>query len=111
MNFLPAELCGGPPGEIVGVRPHDLKPARRAAAGFTLTGELILIEPAGPFQFLDILFGDTVVRATTTDMTGLETGQTITVAADPNAVRIFSATDGRRIERPFVQAESRIHAI
>ncbi|MCM2502691.1 ABC transporter ATP-binding protein [Aureimonas altamirensis] len=111
MNFLPGDLCGAPPGEVVGIRPHDLKPVRRPSGGFTLTGELILIEPAGPFQFLDILFGDTVVRATTTDTTGLEAGQTITVAADPEAVRIFSAADGRRIERPFNQAESRIHAL
>ncbi len=67
MNFLPAHILGGPADEIVGVRPHDLKPVRRPGGGLTMTGELILVEPAGPFQFLDILIDGQVTRATCRD--------------------------------------------
>ena len=57
MNFLPGD--DGPGGDLderlVGVRPHDLAPTANGVRGaFTLTGELALIEPAGPLHYLDV---------------------------------------------------------
>ncbi|MBM7044767.1 MULTISPECIES: ABC transporter ATP-binding protein [Rhizobium] len=111
MNFLPADLCGGGAGQIIGVRPHDLKPTARANGGLSLTGEMLLIEPAGPFQFIDVAVGDHVVRATCTDTTGLSPGQSITLGASSDAVRLFAADSGVRINQNFMETESRIHAL
>ncbi|MDX3924367.1 MAG: ABC transporter ATP-binding protein [Shinella sp.] len=111
MNFLPAELCGGSTGHIVGVRPHDLKPVAKANGGLTLSGELVLIEPAGPFQFLDVSVGEQVIRATCSDASGLSPGDRIILSANADAVRYFAADSGNRITQQFRETESRIHAI
>lgn len=97
MNFLPGDLCGGAADHVVGVRPHDLKPGNGIANPFTLSGELVLVEPAGPFQFLDIAIGGHIVRATCTDIAGLSPGETITVGASPEALRYFNADTGARV--------------
>ena len=93
MNFLPAQICGGREVHVVGVRPHDLKPQPELAGDFTLKGELLLVEPAGPFQFLDVAVGDHIVRATCVDPAGLAPGDTVTLGAAREALRFF-ATDG-----------------
>ena len=111
MNFLPADLCGGRSDAIIGLRPHDLSPGDGSGHRLSLTGELMLIEPVGPFQFLDVAVGDHVVRATCSDPSGLAPGQTITVSARPDAARYFAADDGERIHQPFTETESRIHAL
>ncbi len=111
MNFLPAELCGGSMGEIIGVRPHDLKPVPRAAGGLNLSGDLALVEPAGPYQFLDVAIGDHVVRATCTDASGLSPGSRIILNASAEAVRFFSSDSGARINQQLKQPESRIHVV
>ena len=110
MNFLPAGLGGGRDDHVVGVRPHDLKPIPAPNGGLTLSGELMLIEPAGPFQFLDVSVGDHVVRATCADPAGLSPGDTITLGASADAVRYFAADSGLRINHQFKDSESRIHA-
>jgi hypothetical protein len=71
---------------------------------------MLLVEPAGPFQFIDVAVGDHVVRATCTDATGLSPGQTIILGANLEAVRLFSADSGARINQNFMETESRIHA-
>ncbi|RUZ51925.1 TOBE domain-containing protein, partial [Mesorhizobium sp. M7A.F.Ca.CA.004.05.2.1] len=111
MNFLPANLCGGSSDRILGVRPHDLKPAARGNGGLTLSGELVLIEPAGPFQFLDVDVAGHIVRATCSDASGLSAGERITLCASPDAVRYFATEDGTRINQRFLETESRIHAL
>jgi len=100
MNFLPAELCGGEKGRILGVRPHDLQPTKKMQDGLCLTGELILIEPAGPYHFLDIAIGQHIVRATTGDIERLATGTPMTLHARANRVLFFSA-DGTRLHRSY----------
>lgn len=111
MNFLPADLCGGHGDHVVGVRPHDLKPSPATQGGLTLTGELILIEPVGPVQFLDVSVGEHVVRATCSDPTGFSPGDRITLGASTAALRYFDANDGLRIDHPVKETESRIHAL
>jgi multiple sugar transport system ATP-binding protein len=111
MNFLPANLCGGRSDQILGVRPHDLKPAARGNGGLTLSGELVLIEPAGPFQFLDVSIAGHVVRATCSDAAGLSAGESIILSAGADAVRYFAAEDGTRINQHFLETESRLHAL
>jgi ABC-type sugar transport system ATPase subunit len=53
-------------GRIVGVRPHDLapKPADRVGASdLSLSGELALIEPAGPLYDLDVQVAEQLAKA------------------------------------------------
>ena len=58
MNLLPARIAGGEAEDIVvGVRPHDLQPGSGAESGVHLTGELALVESAGPIHFLDVARG------------------------------------------------------
>ncbi|WP_245490582.1 TOBE domain-containing protein, partial [Mesorhizobium sp. M7A.F.Ca.US.011.01.1.1] len=102
---------GGSSDQILGVRPHDLKPASRGNGGLTLSGELVLIEPAGPFQFLDVDVAGHIVRATCSDASGLSSGERITLCASPDVVRYFAAEDGTRINQHFLETESRIHAL
>ncbi|MFP5076074.1 ABC transporter ATP-binding protein [Rhizobium sp. YIM 134829] len=111
MNFLPGDLCGGPADHVIGVRPHDLKPDTGNSGAFSLRGELMLIEPAGPFQFLDVNVAGHVVRATCMDTSGLSPGAPITVSAGFDALRVFAADSGLRIPHSFKETESRIHAI
>ncbi|MFB2553171.1 ABC transporter ATP-binding protein [Ensifer soli] len=110
MNFLPAELCGATAGHVVGVRPHDLKPGT-VPGGLTLSGELMLVEPAGPFQFLDVAVGGHVVRATCSDPAGLSPGERITLSAGADAVRYFAADTGLRLTPSVTETESRLHAL
>jgi len=97
MNFLPADLCGGRADHILGVRPHDLKPVKEGGETMTLSGELLLIEPAGPVQFLDVSIGEHIVRATCSDPSGLALGERITIGADAAALRYFAGDNGARI--------------
>jgi multiple sugar transport system ATP-binding protein len=99
MNFLPGDLCGGRADHVLGVRPHDLKPVKQANGGLTLSGELLLIEPAGPVQFLDVSVGDHVVRATCADAAGLSLGERITLGAEAESLRYFASASGARVNQ------------
>jgi ABC-type sugar transport system ATPase subunit len=100
MNFLPGSAAPGghDDGRVVGVRPHDLTPANVGTAdGFSLTGELALIEPAGPVHYLDVLVGDQMVKATCADPASLRLGERLTLGAASHAVYFFDKESGARI--------------
>jgi ABC-type sugar transport system ATPase subunit len=100
MNFLPGSAVPGGNGDdrLVGVRPHDLTPGNgNSSDGFTLTGELALIEPAGPIHFLDVLVGDLMVKATCTDPGNLGLGEKLTLSAPAQTVYLFDRESGARI--------------
>ena len=100
MNFIPGSLAPGGHDDriVVGVRPHDLTPTRQSASdGFALTGELSLIEPAGPVHYLDVLVGGRMVKATCGDPAGLRLGETLTLGALPQSVHRFNQASGARV--------------
>ena len=100
MNFLPGETAPGGHGEgrIVGIRPHDLVPARPGATDvIELKGELALIEPAGPLHYLDVQVGDLMIKATCADPDGLAPGAAMTLSAPGHAVHLFDRDSARRI--------------
>ena len=99
MNFLPASIAGRGEGEsvVIGVRPHDLQPGSGQEGGVHLTGELALVESAGPVHFLDVTMDGHLVRATCADLSGLSTGARITLHAPENAIHRFDAKSGKRI--------------
>ncbi len=102
MNFLAGgDVLGGHgDGRIVGVRPHDLSPedpSRRAEDAFRLTGELALIEPAGPVFFLDVQVGPHLVKATCLEAEGLTPGATVALAASGRTVHLFDRANGERL--------------
>ncbi|MEO1018568.1 MAG: ABC transporter ATP-binding protein [Pseudomonadota bacterium] len=99
MNFLPANFAeqGGRDGIVLGVRPHDLVPASDQADGVLLTGELSLVESAGPIHFLDVMVEGQLVKATCSDLTSLRTGEPLRLHAPMSAVHRFDAASGARV--------------
>jgi ABC-type sugar transport system ATPase subunit len=100
MNLLPGEIAPGGYGalRVVGLRPHDLVPtANGGSDGFTLTGELALIEPAGPLHYLDVDVGGQMVKATCADPNGLFPGAAVTLSAPVQAVHLFDRESGLRV--------------
>jgi ABC-type sugar transport system ATPase subunit len=100
MNFLPGDAVPGGHGarRVVGVRPHDLAPSDRSSTnGFSLQGELALIEPAGPLHYLDVDVGGQLVKATCPDPSGLSPGATVTLGAPTSAIHLFDRHSGLRV--------------
>jgi ABC-type sugar transport system ATPase subunit len=100
MNLIPGEMAPGGHGaqRLVGVRPHDLAPtANGGADAFAFTGELALIEPAGPLHYLDVDVGGQMVKATCADPNGLLPGATVTLSAPVQTVHLFDRESGLRV--------------
>jgi ABC-type sugar transport system ATPase subunit len=100
MNLLPGEMAPGGhgPRRLVGVRPHDLAPtANGGSDAFTVTGELALIEPAGPLHYLDVDVGGQLVKATCADPNGLFPGAAVMLSAPVQAVHLFDRESGLRV--------------
>ncbi len=99
MNFLAAPMVGydEPSNVVIGVRPHDLHPASGEGDGLTLSGELSLIESAGPVHFLDVTVEGQLVKATCSDLSGLSLGEQVTLRAPYSAVHRFDGDSGARI--------------
>ena len=70
----------------------------RRRTGFALTGELALIEPAGPLHYLDVDVGGQMVKATCADPNGLVPGAAITLSAPIQAVHLFDRESGLRVD-------------
>jgi ABC-type sugar transport system ATPase subunit len=89
---------GHGPRRLVGVRPHDLAlTANGGSDAFTVTGELALIEPAGPLHYLDVDVGGQLVKATCADPNGLFPGAAVTLSAPVQAVHLFDRESGLRV--------------
>jgi ABC-type sugar transport system ATPase subunit len=100
MNFLPGSAVSGGQNDsrVVGIRPHDLTPSAGPEDGaLSLTGELALIEPAGPIHFLDVLVGDRMVKATCGDPGGLRPGASLTLTAADRSIHLFDRASGARV--------------
>ena len=100
MNFLPGSLAGGAADDakLLGVRPHDLVPVRRAGVdALAIEGTLALIEPAGPVTFLDVALADgTLVKATCADPRSHRPGEQLILAVPHSSVSVFDAASGLR---------------
>ncbi|MGF6229934.1 ABC-type sugar transport system ATPase subunit [Inquilinus ginsengisoli] len=100
MNFLPGSAVSGGQDDsrVVGIRPHDLTPSAGPEDGtLSLTGELALIEPAGPIHFLDVLIGDRMVKATCGDPGTLRPGASLTLTAADRSIHLFDRASGARV--------------
>jgi ABC-type sugar transport system ATPase subunit len=101
MNFLSGETAPGGHGgdRLVGVRPHDLTPCKQAPhdGEMSLSGELALIEPAGPLHYLDVEIGGQMIKATCADPAGLTLGAPIRLAAPAASVHLFDRGSGLRL--------------
>lgn len=100
MNFLPETALGvaGAPNCIVGIRPHDLVLAEgKGSIGVPLEGELLLIESVGPLHFLDVLVGNTLIKATCNDLEGLAVGRRVSLIAPEEHLHRFDVETGLRL--------------
>lgn len=97
MNFLPGATAGHA-ASVLGVRPHDLSPTRRAGPDdLAIEGTLALIEPAGPVTFLDVALADGgMVKATCADPRTHRPGERLILAVPRGHVSVFDATSGVR---------------
>lgn len=100
MNFLPGSMAGGGLNEahVLGVRPHDLVPARDASSDvLVMRGRLTLIEPAGPVAFLDVTLPDgSLIKATCADPRAYRPGEDLLLAVVRGNVSVFDAATGVR---------------
>ena len=69
-----------------------------AGGRLALTGELALIEPAGPLHYLDVDVGGQMVKATCAEPNGLS-GATVTLSAPIETVHLFDRESGLRVIR------------
>ncbi len=100
MNFLSGlDAPGGHGAErVVGIRPFDLVPGNGVATGgFSLDGELVLIEPAGPVHYLDVEVGNRMIKATCADPSGLRPGAALTLTAPEHSIYLFDRSSGLRL--------------
>jgi len=93
MNLLPSDERAG---ILLGLRPHDLTPAgpHDGEDAFKLTGEVVLIETAGPQYFLDVQVKGKMIKATAGDITGLTNGSEVTLSAPAERVYRFDVETG-----------------
>ena len=94
MNFLPGSIARESDDVTIGLRPHDLQPAVPGGGGFSVAGRLVLVEPAGPYHFLDVDVGGQMIKATTTDSDGLSRGAEITLSSPEHRVYRFDRASG-----------------
>lgn len=104
MNFLPGSMVSGLDDRLtLGVRPHDLAPTADGGKpdAFYLDGELVLIEPAGPLAYLDVMLGgERMVKATCADPRTYRLGERLTLTAPRASLCAFDAATGVRVALP-----------
>ena len=118
-NRFVAEFIGSPKmnmitsadqnGVLLGLRPHDLTPASQQDKkdAFELTGELVLIEPAGPQFFLDVIVNGEMIKATTVDIGSFTSGSEIKLSVPAHRVYRFDASTGDALSGTSISASSR----
>ncbi|WP_425049743.1 ABC transporter ATP-binding protein [Psychromarinibacter sp. S121] len=92
MNLLPAS-----DGKVLmGLRPQDLTPANAADApdAYAVTGNVALIEPAGPHYFLDVMVNGQMIKATANEIDGLGQGSQVKLTAPSHRVYRFDSDSG-----------------
>ena len=98
MNFMPGSLVNANDDITIGLRPHDLQPASAGDGGFTVTGRLVLVEPAGPYYFLDVDVDGHLIKATATEPDGLSNGSEVTLSAPEHRVYRFDEATGATLQ-------------
>src|SRR5262245_1580395 len=81
---------------LVGIRPHDLSPARRPPRGPAFRGEVRLTEPLGDVTVIDIGVGDEVLKMVLPEELALayEPGSAIDVEVPPTDTHLFLRETG-----------------
>ncbi|MFW0783456.1 sn-glycerol-3-phosphate ABC transporter ATP-binding protein UgpC [Gordonia sp. CPCC 206044] len=120
MNLIPAELCSddgqlavrapgvdlvlpmiGDESEkravLLGIRPEHLVPVSANHPGPTLRGRVDIVENLGSEEVADCLLGETRISVRGPRPIGLTSGQSTTLAVDPERIHLFSAQSGRRL--------------
>jgi multiple sugar transport system ATP-binding protein len=93
-----ARLAGRDPAQvIVGLRPHDLE-ARPAEAGAAPEARVALLEPAGTFTWVIADLQGVRLKARLAAGAQLAPGAAARLAFAPQAMHLFDAASGRRLE-------------
>ena len=96
MNLLPGDTAPGDTArDASSAAPSRSRPdGEWRPDGFTLKGELALIEPAGPLHYLDVDVGGQTVKATCADPSGLFPGAAVTLSAQARQCTCSTARAG-----------------
>ncbi len=82
-------------GALLGIRPHDLRPAARGEAG--VVTRIHLLEPLGDVTVVSVQAGGETLRMVLPEQsaTGLKPGDEMPVTFDLNKIHIFRAANGQ----------------
>lgn len=81
---------------IVGIRPDDIAAARDDPHS-TLAGTVLLVEPAGPFDWVDVIRGGVTLRGRALVESRLQPGDPVKLTIREDRVVLFDKNSGRRM--------------
>lgn len=81
---------------VVGIRPEDVTLSREDNAG-AARATVLLAEPAGPLDWVDVRWGHSVVKGKAAADSRLVPGESVYMKPDENKVLLFDRQTGKRI--------------
>jgi multiple sugar transport system ATP-binding protein len=84
------------PTVIAGIRPEDLSVTNRRTEG-AAEATVSVVEPAGPFQWVDMTVGGTAVKGVAGPEEDLQPGSAVFLRFQPNKVHVFDTNTGQRL--------------
>lgn len=76
----------------VGIRPENLKLVAQSDPN-TITAEVVVVEPTGSITEIVLRKGERDFTITSSERLNLQAGETVSLAADANAIQVFEADD------------------
>ena len=92
-NRLP---ISGSHNVLLGVRPEDVKVNRERAAG-NIEGKVFLVEPVGPVDYLDLMVGNVLLRASVDPSSRFVGGETVGIRLNLDKLYLFDKQTGERL--------------
>ena len=81
---------------LLGVRPGDVKVACEPQAD-GLSGQVFLVEPVGPVDYLDLKVGKVELRASVDPAASFQSNEAVTIRLNPSKLYLFDQPSGERL--------------
>lgn len=106
MNFIPARVIlslknylfhkGGGDGLLVGIRPEDVIVSDKKSGG-AVEATISLIESAGSFNYVDVIWNDVTIKGISKIDADLKTGSRVFIEIPLDKITLFDKKSGRRL--------------